>query len=448
MKKQIQDFSLGYYFLLPISIIATRCHYRHVVIHGRKNLPRDETFIIAPCHQNALMEPMAVLYFMHRSTVFLARADIFAKPTIRAILTFLKILPVYRIRDGKSSLSNNEQIFASAQQVLLDRVPLCLMAEGRHNDRHQLLPLVKGMFRIAGETQRAMGDKPLYIVPTGIDFDHYEEPYSNLVVHIGEPIAIQPFMEAFEHYEPVALNQMRERLTAALHQQMHHVVSKAYYDEVYALCHLLNPIWRHRKHRCNSAWNRFVTRQEIANHYNALVDDNNETMPEDIRQAREWLDLCQRHGLDLHTAAEPWHWTATLATTAAVAALIAAAIGSSTVRDILLWALFCNPIILLPTHLLAKKLIKDSQFRSSVNYGIRLVLTFLYTLVITLVALCNWGWTWGALALATALVVARLNALLHPLLRNWLRNLRHSWLYITHSSDLRRMKEIQRNLTK
>ena len=43
----------------------------------------------------------------------------------------------------------------------------------------------KGMFRIAGETQQKLGDHPLYIVPTGIDFDEYERPYSNLVVNIG-----------------------------------------------------------------------------------------------------------------------------------------------------------------------------------------------------------------------------------------------------------------------
>lgn len=447
MKKAIQDLNIGYELLLPTSVIATHCHYQRTVIRGCENLPKDGAYIIAPCHQNALMEPMAVLAAQNHRVVFLARADIFQKPTIRAILTFLKILPVYRIRDGKSSLSKNEEIFAQSKQVLLDRVPLCLMAEGRHNNRHQLLPLVKGMFRIAGETQRALGDTPLYIVPTGIDFDHYERPYSNLIVDIGQPIAVQPFMEQFEADEAVALNQMRERLTVALKQQMHHVESKEHYEEVYALCHILNRDWRKAKHRSNTAWNRFVTRREIAQHYNALeqseqVSDSQQS----ILNSQKYLDICRRLHLDLHAATDPWHPATTLAATLTVAAAVIATALSGPVREGLLWILMCNPLILLPTHLPVKRLIKDSQFRSSINYGIRTVLSLLYTIVITVVVCCTRDLGWGALALATALLVARANAIVHPFLRRWLQNLQLLWLHLTHRSDMRKLNSLQKEL--
>lgn len=443
MKKPIQDLNIGYELLHPTSIIATHCHYQRTVIRGRENLPKDGAYIIAPCHQNALMEPMAMLAVLPSRIVFLARADIFQKPAARAFLTFLKILPVYRIRDGKSSLAKNEEIFAKSKQVLLSRVPLCLMAEGRHNDRHQLLPLVKGMFRIAGETQRELGDTPLYIVPTGIDFDHYEHPYSNLVINIGKPIPVQPFMEQFEADEPVALNQMRERLAVALKQQMHHVESKENYEEVYALCHILNRSWRKRKHRCNTAWNRFITRCEIARHFNAK-----ENLGEDpsVRNAREYLDICQRLRLDLHAATDPWHPLWTLTATAAVAAAVTATALFQPVREALLWILLCNPLILIPTHLLVKKLIKDPQFRSSVNYGIRLVLSLLYTIVITVVMCCTRGIGWGALALATAVAVARANAIIHPFLRRWLQNLQRGWLHLTHRSDMRQLRQLEKAL--
>ena len=460
MKKPIQDLNIGYELLHPTSIIATHCHYQRTVIRGRENLPKDGAYIIAPCHQNALMEPMAMLAVLPSRIVFLARADIFQKPAARAFLTFLKILPVYRIRDGKSSLAKNEEIFAKSKQVLLSRVPLCLMAEGRHNDRHQLLPLVKGMFRIAGETQRELGDTPLYIVPTGIDFDHYEHPYSNLVINIGKPIPVQPFMEQFEADEPVALNQMRERLAVALKQQMHHVESKENYEEVYALCHILNRSWRKRKHRCNTAWNRFITRCEIAQHFNkstnqqinksTLNPSNNSTTqqlnPQPLQLSRTYLDICQRLHLDLHAATDPWHPLWTLTATASVAAAVTATALFQPVREALLWILLCNPLILIPTHLLVKKLIKDPQFRSSVNYGIRLVLSLLYTIVITVVMCCTRGIGWGALALATAVAVARANAIIHPFLRRWLQNLQRGWLHLTHRSDMRQLRQLEKAL--
>ena len=152
MAKAIQDDDKLYNLLSPLVKFGTRCHYNGFVIRGTENLPRDGAYIIAPCHQQALMEPLAVLRFAPKPPVFLARADIFAKPAFRAILTFLKIMPVYRIRDGQDQLGRNKEIFDRCRDVLLDGYPLCLMAEGRHNNRHHLLNMGKGMFRIAGET--------------------------------------------------------------------------------------------------------------------------------------------------------------------------------------------------------------------------------------------------------------------------------------------------------
>ena len=195
MSKAIQDNDLLYNILSPLVQFACRCHYNSFVVRGMENLPTNGAYIIAPCHQQALMEPLAVLNIAPKPPVFLARADIFKKPTFRAILTFLKIMPVYRIRDGQDQLGRNREVFDRCRDVLVDGFPLCLMAEGRHNNRHHLLPLGKGMFRIAGEAQLALGDHPLYIVPTGIDFDEYEQPYSNLVVNIGRPIAVHLFAE-------------------------------------------------------------------------------------------------------------------------------------------------------------------------------------------------------------------------------------------------------------
>lgn len=442
----IYERNAGYEILHVVANIATHCHYQRTVIRGRENLPQDGIYILAPCHQNALMEPMALMASLSGCTVFLARADIFANPTIRAILTFFKILPVYRIRDGKSNLSKNEAIFEQSCQVLLHGVPLCLMAEGRHNDRHQLLPLVKGMFRIAGEAQRSLGDTPLYIVPTGIDFDHYERPYSCLVVDIGTPIAIKPFMECYEHEEPVALNQMRNALTTALKRQMHHIESHKYYDEVYLLCQILNPAWRAAHHRADTAWQRFVTRRDIAMRINEMDPDTSETTPEYIVLAHEYAATCRKRHLDPVTAAHPWHPLLTLLVTVAIASVAAAIVALPEAWHAFRWILLCNPLIVIPTHLIAQLLIQDTQFRSSVNYGIRLVLSVLYAVGLTIAVACSCGIVWGVAALATLLISARINAVVHPLLRRWIYNLHRLVVGVTHPAVLRRLRQIQQTL--
>lgn len=400
MSKAIQDNNLLYNILSPLVQFATRCHYNHFVVIGKENLPTDGPYIIAPCHQQALMEPLAVLCFAPKPPVFLARADIFAKPTLRAILTFLKIMPVYRIRDGQDKLGRNQEIFDRCRNVLLDGYPLCLMAEGRHNNRHRLLPLRKGMFRIAGETQLKLGERPLYIVPTGIDFDEYERPYSNLVVNIGKSIPVQPFMADYRTDEPVALNRMREALTEALPPLMHDIRDEEHYNEIMTLCNVLNKRMRLGEKRVNSAWNRFLMRQKIAQKMDALsVEGDSQKYASLIDGAHSISCQCQRLHLDEKLVSDHWSLPATLLSLLAVTALATSIALVPSFRWLLLFCLLCYPIPLMPTHLIAKKTIADPQFRSSVNFGIRLVISILYAIAIFIVAISG-GLDWLAIRLS------------------------------------------------
>ncbi|MBP5327262.1 MAG: 1-acyl-sn-glycerol-3-phosphate acyltransferase [Bacteroidales bacterium] len=454
--KAIQDNNVLYNILSPLVQFGTRCHYQSFDVHGLENLPTDGAYIIAPCHQQALMEPLAVLNFAPKPPVFLARADIFAKPVIRAILTFLKILPVYRIRDGQSNLGKNNEIFDRSRDVLLDGFPLCLMAEGRHNDRHHLLPMGKGMFRIAGETQLKLGDHPLYIVPTGIDFDEYERPYANLVVNIGKPIPVQPFMKDFVENEPVALNAMRNALSSALSPLMHDIRHEEYYDEILTVSQVLNTSERKRKGLRNNAWNRFITRQAISQRLDACAETPDKKYNTIIETAREYLDICRQLRMRPVAASNHWSFPVTLLALLPLLALLAAAIMVPAVRWILLFCLVCFPIPLLPTHLLVRSFIGDPQFRSSVNFGIRFVFSILYGIVIGVVMACCGGmWMdnllplgawWGLVAVA----VVHLGAMVSGPVVNGLKavgnNLRYWLLWVLKHSKIKSLKDAQQRL--
>lgn len=437
MSKAIQADNWLYNLLSPLVQFGCRCHYNRFDVHGLNNLPSDGAYIIAPCHQQALMEPLAVLCFSPKPPVFLARADIFRRPTLRAILTFLKIMPVYRIRDGQDQLGRNKEIFDRCRDVLLDGSPLCLMAEGRHNNRHHLLNMGKGMFRIAGETQLALGDHPLYIVPTGIDFDDYERPYSNLVVNIGKPIPVQPFMETYRDNEAQALNQMRDALAEALLPLMHDIRDEEHYEEIMALCNVLNKEMRRREGVRNSAWNRFRMRQKIAQKMDALIADNAPAAQLLTSNASLLTAQCRQLHIDEKTVAEHWSPATTMLSWLAILLPIAAAVMLPAVRGALLFCLLCYPMAVLPTHLIVKKKVADPQFRSSFNYGVRFFPSILYTLVIGIVMACHGGaWMsqvadigawWGLVAVVIALVMAAITGPVTYFLRNIL-TYSHYWL--------------------
>lgn len=450
--KAIQDNNTLYNILSPLVQFGTRCHYQCFDVHGLENLPSEGAYIIAPCHQQALMEPLAVLNFAPKPPVFLARADIFENPTIRAILTFLKILPVYRIRDGKSNLSKNNDIFDKSRDVLLDGFPLCLMAEGRHNDRHHLLPMGKGMFRIAGETQLKLGDHPLYIVPTGIDFDEYERPYANLVVNIGKPIAVQPFMNEYRENEPVALNEMRDALSSALSPLMHDIRNEEYYEEILTLCNILNKEMRRREGLKNSAWSRFLMRQKISVKLDDMAAKQEPGFAEIIEKTRIFKQLCSALHMRERMVADHWNLFTTFVAGLSIAAIVAAIVMVPVVRWVFFFLLFCYPLPFLPTHLITKKLIEDPQFRSSVNFGIRFLFSIIYIIVIGIVMACSGGaWMsrlvdigawWGVVAIALGHVEAMLAGPMVNSLKAIGRNLHYWWLRLVKAHTLKTLNTL------
>ena len=114
-KENIEKYSARYALLKSAAgFWHNNVFYRKVIVLGRENINPDDPLIFAPNHQNALMDALAVLFTHKGQPVFLARADIFKRKTIAAILYFLKILPVYRIREGLAA-SNGMMRFSLRQ---------------------------------------------------------------------------------------------------------------------------------------------------------------------------------------------------------------------------------------------------------------------------------------------------------------------------------------------
>ena len=412
MKKTLADFNFFYSLALPITGYGTLCHYRTLTIRGKENIPVGEHYILAPCHQNALMDPMIVLQITRSATVFLARADIFKKPVARFFLTWLRISPVYRIRDGRDQLGRNEEIFHNAREVLEKGVPLCLMAEGTHNHRHQLLPLVKGMFRIAGETQRTLGDKPLYIVPVGLDYDDYEAVLHNVCCNIGKPIDIRQYMEEYNEHQPVALNHMRADLTAALKGVIHQVRSDERYDDEYAYCHQHTQETLRAQHLRNNAWGRFMARKQLSEQFDTMDEEQQARC---LDEGAAYAAECKRRKVPMWFASSGWSKGTSLLAALAVLATVGVIVA---VPNLLKWWLLSNLAVYFPTHIIPKHKIKDPQFRSSINYGIRLGSQLLYVLVAVIVTLCCRGWRLALLMLILGMMSAHVTPRLYALLRN------------------------------
>ena len=106
--------------------------YGEYIVLGKENIPNEGPVIFAPNHLNALMDALAIHSISpdHYATVFLARSDMFKKKVVANLLTFAKIMPAFRIRDGIENLGKNAEIFDRCVEVLETNNAMGIMPEG------------------------------------------------------------------------------------------------------------------------------------------------------------------------------------------------------------------------------------------------------------------------------------------------------------------------------
>lgn len=203
-----------------------------MIVRGKEFIPEGKPIIFAPNHQNALMDPLAIACSNKYQSNWLARADIFKSEKTAKILRYLKLLPVYRIRDGKDNLSNNEQIFKQVTHLLESNETVALFPEAAHSGRRQMLPHKKAIPRIALETEAKNNfELNLQIVPVGIYYSHYWEFNRSLIVEYGKPISIGKYREEFAENPQKAMLSLRDEIYAELRPLTLQIESENHYDD-------------------------------------------------------------------------------------------------------------------------------------------------------------------------------------------------------------------------
>jgi 1-acyl-sn-glycerol-3-phosphate acyltransferase len=228
-----EKWSLGYWLLKQYIIFTDWLIQKKTVITGREKIPKNKSIVFAPNHQNALSDPMAVLLNTKFQPVWLARADIFGKSKLTdSILKFLKIMPVYRLRDGKENLEKNEQTFGDSIRVLENNFALALFPEAAHSAKRQMLVHKKAVPRIVFMAEEKTGNQlDIQIIPTGIYYSHYWKFNRTLIVNFGNPIPVKNFMELYAQNQNAAIIALKTSIYEAILPLVIEIKSKKYYKQ-------------------------------------------------------------------------------------------------------------------------------------------------------------------------------------------------------------------------
>ncbi|MBL0190325.1 MAG: 1-acyl-sn-glycerol-3-phosphate acyltransferase [Saprospiraceae bacterium] len=93
-----------YLIIRPLARVFLFVFFRKIYLVGKENIPQTGPVILASNHPNAFTEACIYAVIQPRPVHFLTRADVFKNPLANKILRSLNMLPIYRFRDGYSSL--------------------------------------------------------------------------------------------------------------------------------------------------------------------------------------------------------------------------------------------------------------------------------------------------------------------------------------------------------
>jgi 1-acyl-sn-glycerol-3-phosphate acyltransferase len=406
-KHNIEKFSLGYSLVYYWSKAIHDCLYSQVyTVNSPPKIQKPHMFTLN--HQNALMDAMAILFAANRPLVFLARSDIFKNPKIASILYFLKVLPVFRIRDGFENLKNNDEIFVNTVRVLHYPRGLAILPEGNHLGFKRLRQLQKGFARIAFQTMESDSNyKEFYIIPTGVEYEHYEKFGKQLIVNFGEPFDISEYFEIYKKNPAQGLTELRDRLEIELKKVMIEISSERWYDVILKLTNLNRILLEIKGEEAPII---FKENQKLAEKLSACPDDD--IMLTDIELKCHRLDnIVKNSSLNVDEITGKGQIVKHLLQTLALLPLIILSLPAFVSYG---W------FYLLLKRIVTKK-IKDSQFRTSVRFGVFIGAILPISLIINLWTLLFFSWYLYPLAILGTFILGLLGLKTLPL---FIRNLK------------------------
>ncbi len=204
--------------------------FRKLQVHGKNNIPKNAPVIFVVNHQNAFMDAILVETSSRTETWFLTRAGVFSNKVVAWLLSLFHMIPVYRFRDGVKGLRNNDIVFQTCVRLLKEQQTILIFGEGDQNMHYHLRAIQKGFARIAWAVQQENNWKaPLYIVPVGVQYDHYFNFRSRVLINYGMPIRIDDFYQSLPERE--FLDVVVEKVKANLKLLIVHI-EHAHYDEI------------------------------------------------------------------------------------------------------------------------------------------------------------------------------------------------------------------------
>lgn len=388
-RNKIYEKDFGYDCLKPVVDWNLRHSYRRYEVTGYENVPADGALLFAANHTNTLMDALVMLRANRGTTVFGARADLFNNSFIGKIMTFVRILPMVRQRDGLRNVLKNHETQETIVETLENGVGFCIFPEGRHRPEKSLLPLGKGVFRAALAANAKFGDRmPVYIVPAGIEYGDFFRYRSTALVTYGKAINVTEFVrnDATEN-EAQTMDRLRKELTLRISELFSYIPDGENLKEKWVLTKML------ATESGKDQYGDFGTSLQKGMHRNreiiAGIEERCASCPDEMKTLLEEVAKFDRYrrkdGISIYSFRKGNTVLNNIGKGFAALAGLPYFLFSSIV-SMPLWVIY----------FILQKIIRDKAFHNTMGFGVKLAGGIIFSLIYLILAFCLAPW-WIAL---------------------------------------------------
>lgn len=345
-------------FRYPLVKTGLNLFYKKIVVRGREKLPKDTPILFVPNHQNSFMDALHVVTTVWPFIYFLTRAQAFNPPLMAKFLRSLNMLPVYRVRDGLSSVTKNNAIFEECIRYMKRNDAILVFPEANHDLKRRVRPLSKGFTRIAFDAEKQSNwEMGLQVIPVGLNYTSHPNSRNRVEVVYGDPIDMKQFEDLYNENEREATNALKKKVSDGMKKTIMHVPNLDHYPLHHVLLDDLE------QEEAN------LTNPDIAN---ANVQKIEEHFDEEMLiAAKEVREIYQEFDLDVKTVTGR---------------------RMPVVKMILLFPLYLfswinNMIPYQPVRHITTKVIKDHAFDASIKFLLGLTLFPLFWILVTMILL-------------------------------------------------------------
>ena len=221
---------LGYYFVKVCVKFALHLYCGKIKVFGLDNIPQSKPVLFLPNHQNALIDVLLIAIDWNRKPYFLTRSDVFKGAFLKGVFNFAQMIPIYRIRDGRESLKNNQAVFDTCAELLVMNEAVVMFPEANHNLKRRVRLLSKGFTRVLFNALERNPDLDIRLVPVGLNYKNAPAFPDAVALYYGKDIAVQ------ELYDPedliASILRIKNAVSESLKTLTTHIESEELYEDI------------------------------------------------------------------------------------------------------------------------------------------------------------------------------------------------------------------------